>query len=143
MSEQTQAYAGDVDASHAWQILERDAKAVLVDVRTKPEWRYVGAPDLRPLGKEAIYLEWQAYPDLALNPRFVSELEARGIDKDAPIFFLCRSGARSRAAAIALTQRGYRRCYNIADGFEGPKDAEGHRGRQAGWKASGLPWFQE
>jgi rhodanese-related sulfurtransferase len=141
MSEQS--YAGDVDAGRAWQILSEDPKAVLVDVRTRPEWRYVGAPDLRPLGKEAHFVEWQAYPDLALNPQFVAEVEARRIPKDATVLLLCRSGARSRAAAIALTKLGYRRCLNIADGFEGPKDPAGHRGGSAGWKASGLPWVQE
>ncbi|HZF36618.1 MAG TPA: rhodanese-like domain-containing protein, partial [Candidatus Angelobacter sp.] len=64
-------------------------------------------------------------------------------DREAPIFFLCRSGARSRAAAMAMTQAGYARCYNIANGFEGNHDAERHRGKAAGWKADGLPWTQD
>ena len=141
MSEQ--AYAGDVDSRQAWQILEQDPKAVLIDVRTGPEWRYVGAPDLRPLGKEALFVEWQAYPDLTPNRRFAAEVEAKGVAKDATLLLLCRSGARSRAAAILLTQLGYRRCYNVADGFEGSKDAAGHRGTSIGWKAAGLPWQQD
>lgn len=141
MSEQV--YAGDVDSRRAWEILTQDPKAVLIDVRTRPECRYVGAPDLSPLGREALLIEWQAYPDLALNRKFAAEVEAKGVAKDATVLLLCRSGARSRAAATLLTQLGYRRCYNVADGFEGPKDADGHRGTTIGWKAAGLPWQQD
>ena len=136
-------YAGDVDSRRAWEMLEADPKAVLVDVRTAPECRYVGAPDLRPLAKAPVFVEWQSYPDLAVNPGFAAEVEGQGVRKDATLLLLCRSGARSRAAAILLTKLGFARCYNVADGFEGAKDAEGHRGRAAGWKAAGLPWSQD
>jgi hypothetical protein len=30
----------------------------------------------------------------------------------------------------------------VAEGFEGPPDANRHRGKVAGWKAAGLPWVQ-
>ena len=138
-----QAYAGDVDSRRAWEILKEDPGATLIDVRTNPECRYVGHPDLETLGKSAVFVEWQAYPDLAKNGRFAEELREKGVAKDATLLLLCRSGARSKAAAILLTSLGYRRCYNVADGFEGPKDGEGHRGRSAGWKAAGLPWQQD
>jgi rhodanese-related sulfurtransferase len=62
---------------------------------------------------------------------------------EAPILFICRSGGRSRAAAAALTAAGYRRCYNVAEGFEGNPDPERHRGKTGGWKAAGLPWVQD
>jgi len=138
-----QTYAGDVDSRRAWEILKEDPGAILIDVRTSPECRYVGHPDLKSLGKSAVFVEWQAYPDLAKNERFAEELGEKGVAKEATLLLLCRSGARSKAAAILLTSLGYRRCYNIADGFEGPKDGEGHRGRSAGWKAAGLPWQQD
>jgi len=143
MSAAPQAYAGDIDVRRAWELLKEDPKATLVDVRTKPECRYVGHPDLTALGKRPLFIEWQAYPDLALNEGFADELAAQGIAKDAPLLFLCRSGARSKAAAILLTGLGYQRCYNVADGFEGAKDAAGHRGQAGGWKAAGLPWQQD
>jgi rhodanese-related sulfurtransferase len=138
-----EGYAGDVDVRRAWELLRQDDKAVLIDVRTKPEWRYVGHPDLKALGKEPLFVEWQGYPDPKLNPSFTAEVEAAGVSKEATVLLLCRSGARSRAAAIALTKLGYRRCYNISDGFEGAKDKDGHRGRSGGWKAAGLPWQQD
>ncbi len=138
-----EAYAGDVDALRAWEILKDDAKAVLVDVRTRPECRYVGHPDLKALGREPVFVEWQAYPDLAHNQRFADELAEKGVAKDATLLLLCRSGGRSKSAAILLTKLGYRCCYNVADGFEGAKDGQGHRGVSGGWKAAGLPWQQD
>ncbi|HVG82231.1 MAG TPA: rhodanese-like domain-containing protein [Methylomirabilota bacterium] len=137
------AYAGDVTARQAWEQLSADRRSVLVDVRTPAEWNYVGVPDLSAMGKSLLRVAWQGYPGLALNPHFAEELNRGGISKDDQLFFLCRSGARSRAAAEAMTALGFKRCYNVADGFEGPKDGEGHRGTSSGWKASGLPWTQE
>jgi rhodanese-related sulfurtransferase len=137
------AYAGDVTAQQAWKDLSSDSRAALIDVRTPAEWSFVGTADLSSLGKKTLRIAWQAYPGMALNPKFAEEVARAGLPKDAALFFICRSGARSRAAAEALTAQGYRRCYNVADGFEGPHDGEGHRGRLAGWKASGLPWTQE
>lgn len=136
------SYAGDVPPKQAWQILSEHNDAVLVDVRTRAEWSFVGVPDLRPLHKEAALISWQVYPDMARNPNFESEVAALSIAKDTPVLFLCRSGARSRAAAMAMTAQGFSRCYNVAEGFEGDPDGEHHRGRVNGWKAAGLPWVQ-
>jgi rhodanese-related sulfurtransferase len=79
---------------------------------------------------------------MAVNPQFIEELAAAGVDKGAPILFICRSGGRSRSAAMAATAAGYRTCYNVAGGFEGPHDPSRHRGGVDGWKALGLPWVQ-
>lgn len=137
-----QGYAGDIDASKAWEILEKEKKAVLVDVRTRPEWEFVGVPDLSRLNKELALIPWQVYPTMQLNAAFAEELENAGVPRDATLLFICRSGARSKAAAIAMTQAGFRTCYNVAGGFEGPPDPDRHRGRVDGWKARGLPWIQ-
>ncbi|MFO1060196.1 MAG: rhodanese-like domain-containing protein [Dongiaceae bacterium] len=137
------AYAGDVSPREAWDLLATEANAVLVDVRTQPEWSFVGQPDLTKLGKRVVPLSWQVYPGMQVDAAFADRLAGIVADRGAPILFLCRSGARSKAAAIALTGRGYSRCYNIANGFEGGLDADGHRGQRAGWKADGLPWVQE
>lgn len=139
-------YGGDVSPDEAMAILKDDKTAVLVDVRTRPEWSFVGVPDLSALGQEPLFLEWQSYPSMGLNPEFLPRLEAalekRGGSREAPVLFLCRSGARSRAAAQALTTAGYTRCLNIAGGFEGGPDHFGHRGVTEGWKARALPWIQ-
>ncbi|MEE8507028.1 MAG: rhodanese-like domain-containing protein [Kiloniellales bacterium] len=138
-----EGYAGDVSVREAWDMLEKDAGAVLVDVRTDPEWRYVGLPDLSELEKRTVCVNWQTYPDLALNPAFAEEIEVNGIGPDQTLLIICRSGVRSRHAAVALTARGYARCYNVAGGFEGPHDEDHHRGARDGWKAAGLPWRQD
>jgi rhodanese-related sulfurtransferase len=136
-------YAGDLSAAEAWALLQSDPKARLVDVRTTPEWNFVGLPDLSSLAHEVQLVEWQMFPTMQINPAFLAQTEqAVGADKEAPVLFLCRSGARSRSAAVALTRAGYARAYNIAGGFEGDLDGERHRGHRNGWKAAGLPWKQ-
>lgn len=137
------SYAGDVDPTEAWKMLTESEQATLVDVRSRAEWSFVGIPDLSGIGKRPLLIEWQTYPSMAQNPDFVASLGAAQPDKDAPMLFLCRSGGRSRAAAIAMTAAGFRRCYNISDGFEGNPDAARHRGQVGGWKVAGLPWVQE
>jgi rhodanese-related sulfurtransferase len=134
-------YAGDIAPRQAYDLLAQDRDAVLVDVRTRAEWNYVGAPDLRALGKELVQLEWQRYPDGAPNRAFLEELAAAGVGPDRTVLFLCRSGVRSAAAAETAARAGYTQAYNVAEGFEGPLDADGHRGA-SGWRAAGLPWRQ-
>lgn len=135
-------YAGDLSVQDAWALLRSDPSARLIDVRTSAEWNFVGIPDLAELGREPGLVEWQMYPSMQVNPAFVEQAEKTGGDKAAPVLMLCRSGGRSRAAAIALTKAGYRRAYNIAGGFEGDLDGIRHRGSKNGWKAAGLPWKQ-
>jgi len=136
-------YAGDITATEAWALLKGDPKAQLIDVRTTAEWSFVGRPDLSAVGRETHLVEWQMFPTMRPNPAFLADADrAAGSAKDTKVLFLCRSGARSRAAAIAMTAAGYTRAYNIADGFEGDLDGDCHRGSKGGWKASGLPWKQ-
>ncbi len=140
------SYAGDLGCSESWSLLKADDTAQLVDVRTSAEWNFVGLPDTGSLGRDPLLIEWQRYPDMAVNPDFVNalanELDKRGAGKSSPVLFLCRSGARSQSAAMALTKAGYSRAYNITGGFEGARDALGHRGAVEGWKFEGLPWTQ-
>ena len=135
------SYAGDVSPTEAWTALQQDPRAVLVDVRTHAEWSYVGLPDLRSLGRDVVRVEWQRYPDGSINDRFVDELAAAGVERDQPLYFLCRSGVRSIAAAEAATGAGWTESYNVSEGFEGPHDPQHHRAG-AGWKVAGLPWVQ-
>ena len=131
-----------VSAVEAWRVLGEHPGAMLVDVRTRPEWTFVGVPDLSELAREPVLIEWQRFPAMAENPDFAVELEAAGATPETPLLFMCRSGARSAAAATMMAARGYTRCYNIADGFEGELDPSRHRGALAGWKAAGLAWVQ-
>lgn len=132
----------NIPPPQVWQALQENAQAQLVDVRTDAEWTYVGLTDLTAAGKQPVLIPWQIFPKMDVNAGFVDQLRQAGFTPDHHIFFLCRSGVRSLAAAQAAQAAGFPHVYNVADGFEGNADAEGHRGRIGGWKATGLPWRQ-
>jgi rhodanese-related sulfurtransferase len=132
----------DIDADKVWQALQADPQAQLVDVRTDAEWSFVGVPNLADLNREVVLIPWQVYPTMQRNGAFIDHLRQAGIAPETPTYFICRSGARSMAAAQAAAAAGFTTVFNVAEGFEGPPDAQGHRGQVSGWKASGLPWHQ-
>jgi rhodanese-related sulfurtransferase len=127
-------YAGALTPAEAHALTQRGGK--LVDVRTRAEWEWVG----RVPG--ALQIEWNSWPDGARNEAFAQELQAAVPAVDAPVMFLCRSGVRSHGAAALAAQLGYAQAFNILEGFEGDKDASGHRGALGGWRKAGLPWMQ-
>ena len=132
----------NIAPAETWQALQTNPHAQLVDVRTDAEWTYVGLADLGSAGKQPALIPWQIFPAMGVNPDFTAQLTQAGLTPDHHIYFLCRSGARSLAAARAAQEAGFPHSYNVADGFEGPANADGHRGRVAGWKADNLPWRQ-
>jgi rhodanese-related sulfurtransferase len=129
-------YAGALLPAEAHAVLKQAPGSKLVDVRTQAEWDYVGHIP------ESVLVEWNTYPSGQRNPAFLKELEAQVAKTDAPVMFLCRSGARSHHAAQAATRAGYANSYNILEGFEGDKDENGHRNTVGGWRVAGLPWIQ-
>lgn len=135
------SYAGDVSPQDTYAALRDVPDAMLVDVRTTAEWSYVGLPDLDAVSKPVHLIQWSTYPDGARNADFVAQVREAGLTPGAPVYLLCRSGARSAAAAAALTEAGLGPAYNVIDGFEGQLDEAGHRGI-GGWKSAGLPWRQ-
>lgn len=128
-------YEGALLPREAYQLWKEAPNARLVDVRTHAEWYWVG----RISG--AVEIEFLTYPDNTLNPSFLPELEQK-VDKGALVMFICRSGGRSHHTATLATQAGYAGSYNVLEGFEGDKDAVGHRNAKGGWRAAGLPWTQ-
>ena len=128
-------YSGALTPAEAHEVWRDAAGARLVDVRTRAEWDYVG----RIPG--AVEIELLTYPTNRPNPAFVTELESK-VDKTVPVLFLCRSGGRSHNAAMLAAQAGYGSAFNVLEGFEGDKDAQGHRNTTGGWRAAGLPWTQ-
>ena len=132
----------NVAPNQTWESLRANAHAQLVDVRTDAEWNFVGVPDLGAAGKQTVLIAWQVYPAMQRNGGFEDHLKQAGLTADSHIYFICRSGVRSLAAAEAARAAGFPHVFNVADGFEGPPDADGHRGNTAGWKADALPWRQ-
>jgi rhodanese-related sulfurtransferase len=131
-------YRGDVAPKDAFERLQKNASAVLIDVRTQPEWTFVGVPQVDRLMR----VSWQVYPQMDVNGNFAAEVKAMGLGVDTEIFCICRSGARSASAATALSVAGFTNCWNVAEGFEGDKNVQGRRGATNGWKAHNLPWAQ-
>lgn len=128
-------YAGALTPKEAEEVRRLSPDAKIIDVRTHAEWEWVGRiPDV-------IEIEWAAYPGLQANPHFMQTLQ-RAVTGDSLLMFICRSGARSSSAAKAATVAGYPSCYNILEGFEGDKDANGQRNQTGGWRHAGLPWYQ-
>lgn len=132
----------NIPPRQVWAALRQQPQAVLVDVRTDAEWTYVGLPDLVAAAKQPLLIAWQVFPQMQVNAGFIDQLKQAGVTPDHHVYFLCRSGVRSLAAAQAAQAAGFAHSFNVADGFEGNPDSEGHRGRTAGWKADGLPWRQ-
>lgn len=132
----------NIPPQQVWAALREDKQAQLVDVRTDAEWTYVGLTDLSAAAKQPVLIPWQVFPQMEVNAVFVDQLRQAGLTPEHHLYFLCRSGVRSLAAAQAAQAAGFSHAYNVADGFEGNADGEGHRGRLGGWKAMGLPWRQ-
>ncbi|MEQ5843569.1 rhodanese [Paraburkholderia acidicola] len=128
-------YAGGIAPQDAWALVSA-GKAVLVDVRSAEERKFVGHVP------ESLHVAWATGTSLTRNPRFVRELEAK-TGKDAVVLLLCRSGNRSALAAEAATKGGFSQVFNVLEGFEGELDAAQRRGGSNGWRFRGLPWVQD
>jgi rhodanese-related sulfurtransferase len=123
----------NVLAQDAWAALQVQPNAVLCDVRTEQEWRTVGVPELASIGKQTVFASWALAPAMQPNAGFLDELAAAGLKHDDHVYFICRSGARSAAAAEAALAAGYLHVFNVAEGFEG------RPGAYLGWIRQGLP----
>lgn len=132
-----QPYAGAVTPEEAYTLLQLDPRARLVDVRTTAERDWVGRVAVPDAQHGAV--QWSLYPGGQPNPDFAAQLR-QVADPDDVLLFLCRSGVRSRHAARAATELGYLNAFDILEGFEGDRDAEGHRKTVGGWCKAGLPW---
>ena len=131
-------YAGAVTPSEAFELLRADPRVKLVDVRTNAERDWVGRVAVPEAQQVAV--QWVTYPGGAPNPDFAAQLK-RVAGSDEVLLFLCRSGVRSRHGARTAAELGYENAFDILEGFEGDRDAEGHRKTVTGWCKAGLPWI--
>jgi rhodanese-related sulfurtransferase len=133
----------EISPSDAWEILQSKAGTILLDVRSRMEFEYVGhVPD-------AVFVPLREPPDWNNDPAFVANVistlkdtQAGKDPKELSILAMCRSGARSMIAAEELVNSGFKNVVNIAEGFEGDKDEDNHRNSINGWRFRGLPWVQ-
>jgi len=132
------SYAGSLSPQEAFELLQLDPRARLVDVRTRAELDWVGRPLVG--DGQYVHIEWTRYPGGVPNAEFLGQLQ-QAVQSDAPVLFLCRSAARSKLAAVAAAQAGFTKAYDLLEGFEGDKDGNGHRKTVSGWCFRGLPWM--
>lgn len=92
------AGGGMISASDAQKLLEQDATAVILDVRTADEFASGHIPGAKLLP----YDEIDANRAAMLIPA-----------KDAPVVLYCRSGRRSAIAADSLRRLGYTTVYDL------------------------------
>ena len=132
----------NISSRECFEKLSIEVNSQLIDVRTKPEWIYVGVPDLSSINKKVIFVSWQVYPEMGTNKFFENQILESNIKKDNNLYFICRSGNRSNNAAEFLTSRGFSNCFNVIDGFEGKINHECQRALIDGWQFNNLPWKQ-
>jgi len=151
----------------AYDMLNTVPDSYLVDVRTRAEYQFVGHP-ITAYHFPYLFLSSQlikkgedyVYSFDEKNKAFIEEI-SKIFKKTDNLLVLCRDGSRSAAAAVELSEAGFKNVYNIEDGFEGPlfptfsdsnKDkfyrqlakrnniyGFDHR-RHYGWQWWGLPW---
>ena len=131
-------YTGAVTPAEAYQLATEHPKVMLVDVRTNAERDWIGRVALPDATHAAV--QWTLYPGAQPNSQFIEQLNAVAAT-DTVLLFLCRSGIRSRHAAKLATESGFQHCFDILEGFEGDRDAAGHRKTIGGWCYAGLPWI--
>ena len=132
----------NISSRGCFEKLSIEVNSQLIDVRTKPEWIYVGVPALSSINKKVIFVSWQVYPEMGINKFFENKILESNIKKDNNLYFICRSGNRSNNAAEFLASRGFSNCFNVIDGFEGKLNQERQRALIDGWQFNNLPWKQ-
>ena len=134
----------DLTPKQAFELLQKNPRAVLIDVRSSMEFLFVGHP------KGAIHVPWIDEPDWKINTHFASQVRQvmlGGISSHegkstAPVVLICRSGKRSLEAGELLVKEGFAEIFHVTEGFEGDLDDTHHRSTSAGWRYHGLPWEQ-
>jgi rhodanese-related sulfurtransferase len=126
---------GHLSSLEAWDFLQKNPKAKLIDIRSSMEFLFIGHPT------DSIHIGWMEEPDWEINPNFVEDIKNVQTD-NCPVVMICRSGNRSEQAGDQLLEAGLTNIYHITDGFEGDRDDNNHRGTLNGWRFHGLPWEQ-
>jgi putative nucleotidyltransferase with HDIG domain len=133
-----------LSAKQAWQMIQDNPRAVLVDIRSSMEYLFVGHP------RGAVHVPWIDEPEWTVNPHFVTDIRklmlgGAACEEEgscAPVILICRSGKRSKEAGKALLGADFREVYHVDEGFEGDLDENHHRSSLGGWRHHGLPWEQ-
>lgn len=143
----------DAKQAHAMK-QEKGDEILLIDVRTRPELKYVGMAEgvdanipVRTFNTEFAWSDKSSTFRTSVNDDFVAAVErllaAKNKDRQTTLLLMCQSGSRVPIAARLLHKAGFTSVYTVWDGFEGAKAKDGDdKGKRVvnGWKNAGLPW---
>lgn len=147
----------EITATEAYNMLEANSNAYILDVRTPGEWYWVGHPGKTTGTSSGEFLEgrvfnipfwfWDYMPNTGeyafSDNRFFDAAVVRQFRAYDILILMCRTGGRAglagteledptQPAAKRLEELGFYELYNMKGGFEG-KNGEG-------WLPSGLPY---
>ncbi len=133
-----------LSAKKAWGLIQKEPKVAFIDVRSDMEYLFIGHPS------GSVNIPWIEEPNWEVNPHFVRDVRklvlGGVIDSpehhSVPVLLICRSGNRSDEAGKLLVENGFKRVYNIVQGFEGELDDHHQRSTLGGWRFDQLPWEQ-
>jgi rhodanese-related sulfurtransferase len=151
----------------AFDMLNTVPDTYLIDVRTRPEYQFVGHPYQAYLFPYFFFTpevvkenDVYSYAVNKKNDAFIEEI-GKVFKKTDNLLILSRDGTRSALAAKDLFSAGFQKVFDVEDGFEGPefptfKDSQHHKyyrqlakrnkiygfehRRHYGWQWWGLPW---
>lgn len=138
-----------------WQEVQSKPETLLfIDVRDPVEIMFIGftdAVDANIPFRMADRTEWsekkrifKMKPNKAFIEQVDAALAAKGLDRNARIITMCRSGsARGKPSAVFLRENGFANAFYVEHGFQGDKVKTGERKGMRivnGWQNDGLPW---
>ncbi|XWS46200.1 hypothetical protein CRYUN_Cryun14cG0044300 [Craigia yunnanensis] len=105
-----------------------DATAQLLDIRALKEFREVGSPDIRGIGKKPVSIAFKAEDKAG----FLKKLSLKFKEpENTTMFIIDKFDGSSELVAELVTANGFKAAYAVKDGAEGPR----------GWMNSDLPWL--
>jgi rhodanese-related sulfurtransferase len=142
-----------LSSAEAYDLASKE-KLLFLDVRTRAEVNFLGMPTVADANVPYMEIDsmysWDEKKGvfkLEPNSGFVTEvqdrLQQKGLDQNAKIIVMCRSGDRSAKAVDLLAKIGFKNIYSVVDGYEGDVAKDGdHKGQRVvnGWRNSNLPW---
>jgi len=144
-----------ISVTETYKIIQEQRDEVLfVDVRDPVEIMYVGGTHEVDANIPFLIVDRHDWDEENnrfrhnINPDFVAEinaaLKAKGLDQDAMIITMCRSGGeRGEPSARFLVENGFKNTRYVVNGFQGDSIKEGDRAGfrlKNGWQNSGKPW---
>ncbi len=147
-----------ITPEQTWQLVQdRGDDILFVDVRDPIEIMFIGFTDAVDINIPFKLVDRTRFSDtkaifaMDTNPDFAADVEkalkAKGLDRDALIITMCRSGStRGKPSADYLLEHGFSQVKYVDHGFQGSSAKEGKmKGLRVvnGWQNSGLPWSMD